>query len=163
TGRQIHTPSRAQGERRRNRPGSQATSRRINRIIINQIPRTKFQVRRSIWNWVLGFWSFRWLANPRLANPGGRLGSPPPRMGPRSGRAAARFLQKGLGYRILCRNFSCPRGELDLVALDGDCVVFVEVRSTEGEDCSRPAESVDDRKQRRLTELALLFLHRHRL
>jgi len=48
-----------------------------------------------------------------------------------------------------------------LVALDGDCVVFVEVRSTEGEDSGRPAESVDDRKQRRLTDLALIFLHRH--
>ena len=83
--------------------------------------------------------------------------------GSRSERAAAQFLQRRLGYRILCRNFSCPRGELDLIALDGNCVVFVEVRSTEGEDCGRPAESVDDRKQRRLTDLALLFLHRHHL
>jgi len=83
--------------------------------------------------------------------------------GSRSERAAARFIQRKLGYRILRRNFSCPRGELDLIALDGECLVFVEVRSTEGEDTSRPAESVDQHKQRRLTELALIFLTRHQL
>ena len=83
--------------------------------------------------------------------------------GTRSERAAARFLRRKLGYRILRRNFSCPRGELDLIALDGECLVFVEVRSTEGEDAGRPAESVDLLKQRRLTELALIFLQRHDL
>jgi putative endonuclease len=83
--------------------------------------------------------------------------------GTRSERAAARFLQRKLGYRILRRNFSCPRGELDLIALDGECLVFVEVRSTEGVDAARPAESVDLLKQRRLTELALIFLQRHGL
>jgi putative endonuclease len=83
--------------------------------------------------------------------------------GTRSERAAARFLRRKLGYRILRRNFSCPRGELDLIALDGQCLVFVEVRSTEGEDSTRPAESVDLLKQRRLTELALIFLQRHGL
>ena len=36
------------------------------------------------------------------------------------------------GYRILARNFSCHLGELDLIALDGDGIVFVEVRSTGG-------------------------------
>src|SRR5262249_30997662 len=79
-----------------------------------------------------------------------------------SERAAERFLRK-LGYRILARNWSCPQGELDLVALDGSCVVFVEVRSTGTDDATRPAESVDERKQRRLTDLALAFLSRRRL
>jgi putative endonuclease len=83
--------------------------------------------------------------------------------GTRSERAAARFLQRKLGYRILRRNYSCPRGELDIIALDGKCLVFVEVRSTENEACDRPVESVDAIKQRRLTELALIFLQRHRL
>jgi putative endonuclease len=82
--------------------------------------------------------------------------------GSRSERAAARFLRRG-GYRILARNYSGPLGELDIVALDGRCIVFVEVRSTGGDDPTRPAESVDDAKQRRLTALALDFLRRHRL
>jgi putative endonuclease len=68
-----------------------------------------------------------------------------------------------LGYRIVSRNFTCPLGELDLIALDGRCIVFVEVRSTEGEDLEKPATSVDLNKQRRLTQLALYFLQRKRL
>jgi putative endonuclease len=82
--------------------------------------------------------------------------------GTRSERAAARFLKR-LGYRILAQNHACLQGELDLVALDGTCIVFVEVRSTGGEDLQRPAASVDDAKQRRLTNLALHFLQQHRL
>ena len=82
--------------------------------------------------------------------------------GTRSERAAARFLRRK-GYRVVARNYSCPLGELDLVALDGRCVVFVEVRSTESADPARPAASVDAAKQRRLTDLALHFLHKHRL
>ncbi len=82
--------------------------------------------------------------------------------GGRSERAAARHLRK-LGYRNLARNYLCKAGEADLVAADGRCVVFVEVRSTESGDVSRPAESVDAAKQRRLTEVALDFLARKRL
>jgi len=82
--------------------------------------------------------------------------------GARSERAAERFLVKK-GYRILKRNFVCPLGELDLVALDRQEVVFVEVRSTQSEDQERAAASVDARKQHRLTNLALFFLRKHKL
>ena len=82
--------------------------------------------------------------------------------GTRSERAAVRFLKKQ-GYRVVVRNYRCAQGELDLVALDGGCVVFVEVRSTEKEDAGRPAASVNLAKQRRLTNLALHFLQKHRL
>jgi putative endonuclease len=82
--------------------------------------------------------------------------------GTRSERAAARFLKRQ-GFRILARNLSGPLGEIDLIALDGRCIVFVEVRSTSTDDPGRPAESVDQVKQRRLTDLALDFLRRHRL
>jgi putative endonuclease len=82
--------------------------------------------------------------------------------GTRSERAAARFLRR-LGYRVLARNVTLPMGELDVVALDGRTLVFVEVRSTEGDDAERPAASVDGAKQRKLTVAALTYLHRHRL
>jgi putative endonuclease len=81
--------------------------------------------------------------------------------GSRAERAAARHL-RGQGFRVVRRNYACPHGELDLVALDGRTVVFVEVRSTAG-DSNRPAESVDLAKQERLTRLALHFLKEHRL
>jgi putative endonuclease len=82
--------------------------------------------------------------------------------GSRAERAAAGFLKK-LGYRILARNFLCDLGELDLIALDGRTIVFVEVRSTEEADALQPAESVNLAKQRRLTRLAVYFLQKKRL
>jgi putative endonuclease len=82
--------------------------------------------------------------------------------GTRAERAAARFLRRQ-GFRILARNYTCPQGELDLVALDGSCLVFVEVRSTAGDDPTGPAVSVDEAKQRQLTRLALSFLQKRRL
>src|SRR2546427_6071349 len=82
--------------------------------------------------------------------------------GSRSERSAARHLQRQ-GLTILKWNYRCTHGEIDLVALDGCCVVFVEVRSTAGDDIERPAASVNDAKQRRLTQLALHFLQDHRL
>lgn len=77
--------------------------------------------------------------------------------GNRSERAAATFL-RGLGYRIVEHNFTCALGEIDIVALDGSCLVFVEVRSTEADDPSGPALSVDRRKQAKLTRLAQFYL-----
>jgi putative endonuclease len=82
--------------------------------------------------------------------------------GTRSERDAARYL-KSLGYRIVARNYSCQLGELDLVALDRETIVFVEVRSTEKGDIARPAASVDDAKQKRLTRLALYYLQKKKL
>ncbi|MBM3994817.1 MAG: YraN family protein [Planctomycetes bacterium] len=77
--------------------------------------------------------------------------------GNRSERAAAAFL-RDLGLTILEHNFSCDLSEIDIVALDGRCVVFVEVRSTEGADAKAPAVSVDPKKQKRLTRMALYYL-----
>ena len=82
--------------------------------------------------------------------------------GSRSERAAARFLKR-LGYRILAHNYSCPLGELDLIALDSGCIVFVEVRSTGAGDSLRAAASVDAKKQKRLTNLAVHYLQAKKL
>jgi putative endonuclease len=82
--------------------------------------------------------------------------------GSRSERAAERYLRR-LGYGILARNFRCPVGEIDLIAVDRACVVFVEVRSTGVGETDRPAASVDPAKQRQLTRLALWYLKQKRL
>jgi putative endonuclease len=82
--------------------------------------------------------------------------------GRRSERAAARFLRR-LGYRILAANVADPAGELDLIALDGQTIVVVEVRSTAGDNLDRTAASVDLLKQRKVTEAAVRFLARKRL
>ena len=77
--------------------------------------------------------------------------------GNRAERAAGRFLRRQ-GYRLIQHNFSCDLGEIDIVALDGKTVVFVEVRSTEAADAQQAALSVDAKKQARLTRLALYYL-----
>ena len=82
--------------------------------------------------------------------------------GRRSERAAAKFLRR-LGYRILAANVADPAGELDLIALDGQTLVIVEVRSTAGTDLERTAASVDYKKQRQVSDAALRFLCRKRL
>ncbi|MCX7701122.1 MAG: YraN family protein [Gemmataceae bacterium] len=82
--------------------------------------------------------------------------------GSRSERAAAAFLRRA-GYRIVVHNYRSPQGEIDLIATDGPCIVFVEVRSTAGVDIQRIAESIDREKQRRISAAARHFMHRFRL
>lgn len=82
--------------------------------------------------------------------------------GSRSERAARDYLKRK-GFRLVARNVSLKGGELDIVAMDGDTIVFVEVRSTESDDPQRPADSVDATKQRKLTHLAVAYLQQKRL
>jgi putative endonuclease len=76
--------------------------------------------------------------------------------------AAARFL-KGNGYTILARGLDSRLGELDLVAVDGRTVVFVEVKTRRTGDAGHPAEAIDPRKQQRMTQAALAYLKAHGL
>ena len=83
-------------------------------------------------------------------------------LGRRGENAAARHLRR-LGYVIVARGARDPVGELDLVAVDGRTVVFVEVKTRTSHDAGHPAEAVNDEKQRRMTRLALAYLKRHDL
>jgi putative endonuclease len=80
----------------------------------------------------------------------------------RGERAAERYLRK-LGYRIVARRDRGRLGELDLVAVDGRTVVFVEVKTRRSHTAGHPAEAVGPEKQRRITRLALAYLKRHDL
>lgn len=72
-------------------------------------------------------------------------------------RAAKRHLRRA-GLKFLTANFKSARGEIDLVFRDGDCLVFVEVKTRSSEDWTRPAAAVDARKRRLLTQTALDYL-----
>jgi putative endonuclease len=65
------------------------------------------------------------------------------------------------GYRVRARNFRCREGEIDIVAEDGDCLVFVEVRTRRGDALGSPAESVTAAKERRLLTVARAYLQQH--
>lgn len=78
-----------------------------------------------------------------------------------SGNAAEALARKHLerqGLRLLAQNWRCRRGELDLVMLDADTVVFVEVRYRRHTAWGGAVESVDARKREKLTTAALHFL-----
>ena len=69
-------------------------------------------------------------------------------------RAAAYLKDRGL--EILCRNYRCPCGEIDLIARDGNCLVFVEVkyRKTPG----TALYAVNGKKQRMISRTAAYYL-----
>lgn len=86
----------------------------------------------------------------------------PRTLGERGEAVAARYLRRR-GFRIVGRGVRTGLGELDLVAVDGRTVVFVEVKTRQTDDQGHPAEAVDLPKQRKLTLLATAYLKRHGL
>src|SRR3972149_6172367 len=83
-------------------------------------------------------------------------------LGQRGERAAGRYLRR-LGYKIVARGEHGPLGELDLVAVDGRTIVFVEVKTRRSHDAGHPTEAIDPRKERRMTQAALSYLKSQRL
>lgn len=79
----------------------------------------------------------------------------------RVGEAFAAAHLTGLGWEIIARNYRCRGGEVDLVAIDGGILAFVEVKTRRGERFGSPLEAVDGRKQRHMITAALTFLATH--
>lgn len=84
-----------------------------------------------------------WLAAFRAQLPLGRRGE----------RAAEKYLRRH-GYRIVTRNFRAAGAEIDLIAMDGDTLVFVEVKTRRNRAAGAPEEAVDARKQSRMRRAA---------
>jgi putative endonuclease len=97
-----------------------------------------------LWDWWRRWWS--------RTSPLGRRGE----------EFAARHLES-LGYRIVERSYRRPSGEIDLVALDGRTVVFVEVKTRSSAGRGGPEAAVDRKKQVRLTRAAMAYLKRRRM
>lgn len=83
-------------------------------------------------------------------------------LGDEGERAAEEFLRRR-GYVIVDRNFRCPLGEVDLIALDHGTVVFVEVKTRRSGAYGSPAESIGRHKRQRLRRAAEVYLGRKRL
>lgn len=81
------------------------------------------------------------------------------------GKAAEDFAQKILendGYSILCRNYTAPGGEIDLVATKGSCICFVEVKMRSVSSGLVAADAVDKRKLSRIKKARNFFLEEYR-
>jgi putative endonuclease len=80
----------------------------------------------------------------------------------RRGEEAATAYLTSLGYRIVDRNWRCPAGEIDIVALDGGELVVVEVKTRTSRAYGDPLEGVTDAKLTRLCVLAGAWRRAHR-
>ncbi|HYA35751.1 MAG TPA: YraN family protein [Candidatus Binataceae bacterium] len=76
-------------------------------------------------------------------------------------RLAERHLRRA-GFRVVTRNFRAAGAEIDLVALEGDTLVFVEVKARRSVTAGRPEAAVDDRKQLRIRRAAEIYASRYR-
>ena len=65
---------------------------------------------------------------------------------------------KRLGYKFVSRNFRCPLGEIDLIARDGDTLVFLEIKTRKGRSLGYAKEAVGPRKRRQLSKVALAYM-----
>ena len=82
-------------------------------------------------------------------------------LGVRGEEMAAAYLKRK-GFRIVEVNVRCRLGEIDLVAMEGETVVIVEVKSKRGRSHGSPEDMLTAAKQRRLTLLARTYLQRRR-
>nr|MDD6336516.1 YraN family protein [bacterium] len=73
-------------------------------------------------------------------------------------RTCALALERGM--EVLARNYHTREGEIDIIARDGDTLVFIEVKARTGSGFGTGAEAVDGRKQRKLILAALSYLQK---
>jgi len=78
-------------------------------------------------------------------------------LGAEGERAAEKLLRRHR-YKILARNYRCAAGEVDLIALDGTTVVFIEVKTRTQDGFGSPLDAVDRRKQGQVARAAKYFL-----
>jgi putative endonuclease len=79
------------------------------------------------------------------------------RLGARGERVAEKLLRTK-NYRILCRNYKVKSGEIDLVARDGENLVFIEVKTRRNTTRSRPAEGLSARQKKRIYRAAQNYM-----
>jgi len=83
-------------------------------------------------------------------------------LGKEGEKIAEQYLKKK-GYKLVARNYRCPLGEIDLIALDRRVIVFVEVKTRTGHGFGTPLEAVEFRKQRKMIRAAEYFLSAKKL
>lgn len=75
---------------------------------------------------------------------------------------AAIYLKKQ-GYTIVCMNFKCMKGEIDIIAEKNDTLIFIEVKTRTSQKYGEAREAVDNRKQKHIYEAARYFLYKTKM
>jgi putative endonuclease len=65
---------------------------------------------------------------------------------------------KQMGYKFVEKNYRCSLGEIDLIAKDGDCLVFIEIKTRKGSTTGYAKEAVNQRKIRQVSKAALTYM-----
>lgn len=80
-----------------------------------------------------------------------------------NGENLAEDYLKNEGYKIIKRNFRCKQGEIDIIAMDKNELVFIEVKTRSTAKYGNPAEAVNTIKQKHLKSAAEFYVHIHNL
>lgn len=75
---------------------------------------------------------------------------------------ACKFLQKN-NYEILERNYISYRGEIDIIALKNNTIIFIEVKTRTQDMCGMPSEAVNKHKKKQLYKVAEYYLYANNL
>ena len=68
---------------------------------------------------------------------------------------------KRLGYKCLIRNYRCPLGEIDIIAKDGDTLVFIEIKTRRCRSLGYAKEAINRKKRRQVSKVALAYMKAH--
>ena len=80
----------------------------------------------------------------------------------RAGEIAAVFLLEKKGMQILEKNFRSRSGEVDIIAIDGETLVFIEVKTWSAYGIDALEQAIDNKKCRKIIETSKYFLLLHR-
>lgn len=83
-------------------------------------------------------------------------------LGQKGEQVALEYLENQ-GYKILERNFSCRQGEVDIIALDNDYIVFFEIKSRTSIEYGLPSEAVTNEKIKHILQVASYYLYKYHL
>ena len=75
------------------------------------------------------------------------------------GETAAAEILREKGYKIMCMNYRCKQGEIDIIAAKGIKLSFIEVKTRTTRSYGRPCEAVDSTKQQRIRKAAHCYLN----
>lgn len=75
---------------------------------------------------------------------------------------AVKYLESK-GYRVIERNFLCRQGEIDIIALDKNYIVFVEIKARTSTEYGLPSEAVTEKKLKHMVKAIQYYLYKRNL
>jgi putative endonuclease len=68
---------------------------------------------------------------------------------------------KQIGYKKIIRNYSCSLGEIDMIAMDGATLVFIEIKTRKNRSTAYAKEAITERKKKQISKVALAYINKN--